>query len=99
RGGAVIVTIGAGCGGTRTFAAPRGIGAGIGAGIGMPLDIAPGCCGGSTPPAGPPGMFAGAVVVGRVKLPVVSVFVAVAIGACASPGAAIVDVVLVVCPS
>ena len=41
----------------------------------------------------------GAVVVGRVKLPVVSVFVAVAIGGRTSPGALIVDVALVVCPS
>jgi len=69
-------------------------------GAGMPLVIAPGCCGGITPPAGPPGIFATGVVVGSVpKLPVVSVFVAVATGGCTSPGALIVDVALLVCPS
>jgi len=98
RGGGWVVVDGAGyhcaCGaGAGVVVAGRG-------GAGMPLAIAPGCCGGITPPAGPPGIFGTGVVVGSVpKLPVVSVFVAVATGGCTSPGALIVDVALLVCPS
>ena len=84
--GCVVITIGAG-------------GRGIGAGGGIPLDIAPGCCGGITPVVGPAGMFGGGIAVPSANEPVVSVFVAVAIGGRTSPGTSIVDVALVVCPS
>ena len=91
----------AGCDGTRTVVEARGAGCAAGALVigGMLLAIAPGCCGGSTPVAGPPGMFAGAGAVPSVKLPVVSVFVAVATGGCTSPGAPTDVVALLVCPS
>lgn len=99
----VVAGTGAGCDGTRTVVEPRGAGCGGAAGAlvigGMLLAIAPGCCGGSTPVAGPPGMFAGAGAVPSVKLPVVSVFVAVATGGCTSPGAPTDVVALLVCPS
>jgi len=103
-GGCVLVATGAGCvDGTRAVVEPRGIGAAgalaIGGGM-LVVVIAPGCCGGSTPVAGPPGMFAGGAAVPRVKLPVVSVFVAVVAGGrTSSPGAPTVVVALLVCPS
>jgi hypothetical protein len=97
RRGVLDTTMGAGCGGTRTGGAPLAMGAGGG---GEPAVIAPGCCGGSTPVAGPPGMFAAGAAVLSVKLPVVSVFVAVAAGGrTGSPGAPTDVVALVVCPS
>jgi hypothetical protein len=54
--------------------------------------------GGNVPAIVPPGMFGGADVVGRVKLPVVSLFVAVA-GGLTSPGPLIVDDAPLACPS